>query len=442
MLRPALDDTIVAISSGWRAAPLGIVRVSGPDAFRLLSQLGIVVPESAAAARRATAFDASIALDGMRIPARILTFHAPASFTGQNVAELHIPGSLPLLRRLADYLVENGARPSLPGEFSARAYLNGKLSSAQADGVLGLIHAADGVAARQAARLARSSSRRDFEQLREELLELLARLEAGIDFVDEEDVRFITADELRSRIDGMLAQLGPLESFGRRERPHVVLAGLPNAGKSSLFNALVGRQRTIVSPIAGTTRDVISAEIEVGGCAIVLQDSAGIMAAAADLDRAANCAADAAIETADVVLWVHDASMPWTDVERGLLSAVSADRVVHVASKADLAPSALDDPQAVSTSARAGRGLDALRAQVAARARSVATAPLDSRLPLLAGGLARARALLEAGGVDISSPELIAIEIRTSLDSLAQASDPTIDDAILGSIFSKFCIGK
>lgn len=444
MQRPALDDTIVAISSGWRASPLGIVRISGPDARRLLGALDSTTARDPGAGR-AAARDSTIALDGLRLPARIVTFVAPLSFTGQDVVELYVPGSLPLLRRLADGLVARGARQALPGEFSARAYLNAKLTAVQAEGVLGLIHAADGVAARQAARLARGTRGRDLDHVREALLDLLARLEAGIDFADEEDIRFITAAEMRARIDQILRDLPQHDAFNRRERPHVVLAGLPNAGKSSLFNALVGAQRTIVSPIAGTTRDVIAAEIELDGIAIVLQDSAGIAAGSDEVDRAANCAADAAIETAELVLWVHDAAQPWSPQERRLLAAAPSGRVLHVLSKIDLAPPASSPgihAAAVPTSAKSRRGLDALRSEIASRAHAVSTAPTDSRFSVIAAGMTRARHLIGDVEMDIVHPELIAIEFRNVLEILANVREPSVDEAVLGVIFSKFCIGK
>lgn len=443
MLRPALDDTIVAISSGWRAAPLGIVRISGPDAPRLLERLLPSRRHEHLSGR--AAFDATLFFDDLRVAARVLAFRAPASFTGQDVIELYVPGSLPLLRRLADWLVAQGARPALPGEFSARAYLNGKLNSAQAAGVLGLVHAVDGVSARQAARLARSAPGRDLSALRDELLDLLARLEAGIDFVDEEDVRFITAAELRARLDSILTALPPTGAFNRRERPHVVLAGLPNAGKSSLFNALVGQQRTIVSPVAGTTRDVVAAEIEVNACAIVLQDSAGIASSAAELDQAANRAADAAVQAADLVLWLHDASQPWSGEERRLLAAAPAERIIHVGTKVDLAASA-EVPSAtaeiVRTSAKSGYGLPALRSAIASGVRKLPTAPLDSQIALMSTALMRARALLKDSKSAIPHPELVALEIRTVLESEAEKNAVGTDEAVLAAIFSKFCIGK
>jgi len=445
MQRPALDDTIVAISSGWRASPVGIIRISGPDAPRLLAALDATAarPERST---RTEARDVVIAFDGMRLPARIIAFFAPRSFTGQDVVEIYVPGSLPLLRRLADWLVEQGARQALPGEFSARAYLNSKLSAAQAEGVLGLIHAADGVTARQASRLARGTGGREIDLLREELLDLLARLEAGIDFVDEDDVRFITAAEMRERIDQILGKLPRSETFNRRERLHVVLAGLPNAGKSSLFNALVGSQRTIVSPIAGTTRDVIAAEIEVNEIGIVLQDSAGVAAAAADeLGIAANRAADTAIETAEIVLWVHDAARPWSEEELRLLAVTPTERVVHVASKIDLAsvaPVPGLDASVVATSVKSRCGLDSLRSEIASRARTLSTSPSDSRISVIAAGMGRVQDLIGWEETEISHPELVAMEIRTVLDVLSNVREPAVVEAVLGAIFSKFCIGK
>jgi tRNA modification GTPase len=453
MQLPAINDTIVAVGSAWAAAPVGVVRLSGPDCHALLGEIGVAPPPGgftpAAWSHARLALDANAS-----VPVRVLWFRAPRSYTGQHAAELHLPGSLPLLRRVCELLIAHGARRALPGEFTARAYLNGKLASTDVARVLALIHADDAQAARRAARSAGPERAAALLAVSDELLDLLALIEAGIDFADEEDVRFITAPQVAARLAALRPRLAALLHRAAPQqpaRPHVALAGLPNAGKSTLFNALLGRQRAIVSPVIGTTRDVLSAELTIGGVALILQDCAGLGHTPDELELAAHCAAEQAAAQADLVLWVHPAGAAWDEREAVACARIPASRRLLVLTKLDAASAearmdgAPEFADRVAISAETGAGLPELRAVLARHLgeRSVGADGADAAHLAAAGAaLDRAAALAGADGPALNSGELVALELRLALDGLRHAASEPLTEAVLGRIFGQFCVGK
>lgn len=454
MSTPALQDTIVAVSSGWAPASIGILRLSGPDSFTLAEHLGVAPPDHVCSARW-TAGDIRVKGAGT-VPATAYWFHGPHSYTGQNVVEIHTVGCLPLLRALSDQLLEHGARRATPGEFTARAMVNGKMAPSQVEGVLALMRAEDDAGIRQGARLARGTQRQEWTELAERTTDLLTRIEAGIDFVEEEDIRFIAPAEVAATLDSLLARVDGLAHADRAEQhagqPHVALAGLPNAGKSTLFNHLLGFARALVSPVLGTTRDVLSAEVQLGGHSVVLQDCAGLGRTIDDLELAMHLASERAAELADLVLWVHAVDVAWSNEEADLCVRVPSERRILVRTKADLVPAdtatppPIDFADCVDVSAVTGLGMDALRASLAAQ--------LDRQAPVDGGAsfharenafracLSRARTLVADEVSGLESPELIAIELREALDQLTECVDEPLDEQILQRIFAEFCVGK
>ncbi len=442
---PALNDTIVAVSTAWQAAPVGVIRLSGPDSFALAAGLGAGPPPGVAGAWTA----ARVHLDPEHtVPAVACWFRGPRSYTGDDVVELQVPGSPPLLRALLDKLVAAGARWALPGEFTARALRRGKLDARQVEGVLALLEADQAATLRQAARALCTRAADDRNAVRERLLDLLARVEAGIDFVDEEDVRFISDDDLRTGLDEVLAALTAPTAPGPRgvALPHVTLVGRPNAGKSTLFNALIGADRALVSPINGTTRDVLTAEFDCEGVRCRLQDCAGLGRSADELERAARRAAERAAAQADVVLWVHPADEAWTQEEAATAAAIAGRRGVLVLSKCDrIASRQTDRPElssaftaCVVVSALTGAGLAELRRALAAALRAGSEMPgigvdEDARRAACAA-VQRARAA--------DAPEIVALELREAVNVLATAAAAPVDEEVLGQIFARFCIGK
>ncbi len=434
------DDTIVAISSATGRAARMIVRLSGPDALAIANQLTL---------RRGRFSDLapiehlSLHVNGLTFNAFVYTFIAPRSYTGQHLIELHLPGNPLLARMTLDACQQLGARLAEPGEFTARAYFNGRLDLTEAEGVMATI-AAHGEAELSAARqlLAGELARR-LKQPMELLADTLALVEVGIDFVDE-DVTFLSQEQIADRLTQIDQQLADIQaSSGRLEKlshePRVVLVGRPNAGKSTLLNALVGHDRAVVSPIAGTTRDALTATVFLRRGSIQLTDVAGLDASptgespAQHVERQMQSQAMRAIDAADVVVWVQECGdeSPKT-VNR------SPDLVVRT--KADLQ---IAEPRdGLQVSAQTGQGMQSLREtldRIAFGAQTPgATLSLTSR-HLLAiesarDAIARARGLREA--------ETIATELRDALDSLGQILGVIAPDELLGRIFSAFCIGK
>ena len=453
MQMPAVNDTIVAVSSGWQASPIGIIRLSGTESFALLRSLGLTPP----AVDGARWTSGTLHVDTLgTLPVTAYWFRGPRSYTGQDVLELHTVGCLPVLRELSARLIELGARRALPGEFTARAYVGGRMGARQVEGVLALMHAQHEAAARQAARLTHGPAQDRAASVVERIMQLLAEIEAGIDFVDEEGIRFVTTEEVADAIDRVLTDLeGAVETGAgdaRTGKPHVAVAGLPNAGKSTLFNAMVGYERAIVSPVLGTTRDVLSADVELEGILAVVQDCAGLGGGADELELATHLAAERAAERADLVLWVHAADTAWEPREADACRRIAPQRRILAQSKIDLThdgqTSAAPVPFAdvVAVSAAADFGIEALRRTLAARLTKIGVAGDDARgrgeRRVAAEALRRARKVAVATDPALSSPELVALELRAAYAALTEGASRALDEELLGRIFSQFCVGK
>jgi tRNA modification GTPase len=488
---PALDDPIVALSTGRQPAPLAIVRLTGVGSFDLAAGLGALPPTATGGSTAMTRAVLRID-DSLRLPADLLWFRAPRSYTAQDLVELHTLGCLPAVQRLCDRLAALGARPAVPGEFTARAYLNGRLDADQVAGVLELINASDGRAARAAARSVRQSHAQQRAAIENRLLDLLARVEAGIDFVDEEDVRFITADELLRELDDILAHLDALQSDARASpssgMPHVAIAGRPNAGKSTLFNTLLRSTRAIVSPAPGTTRDVLSAQVDLDGAAFVIQDCAGLDASHDDLSTAAHSAARRCIQNADLVLWLHDAAQPWTDQERREAAKLDPARTILVFSKCDRDfPVAMEPPpNSVEHLERSTAAETGALPRMGHRPDTSRPGAIPETLPQFSGalpisalkqlgladlaGLIRSRLERHHFGPDTGSRntisgaladellhlrdlvckcfcendlyEMIAFHLRSATSIISRTQYRDMNELVLNNIFSHFCIGK
>jgi len=454
MRMPAVQDTIVAVSSGWRATPAGIVRLSGRESFELVARLG-VSPAASDPAKFPMCIDGRLQLrTGQTLPANAIWFRAPRSYTGQDVVELHTIGCLPLLRELTARLIELGARRALPGEFTTRALVTGRLDASQVEGVLSLMWSHQGAELRQAARLARGESSRLVAGIREGIVGLLARVEAGIDFAEEEDIRFITPSELARSLDDLIRQLGRVSSADadpRTGRPHVALAGLPNAGKSTLFNALVGHERALVSPVLGTTRDVLSCEVTIGDLPVVLQDCAGLGPSQGELELATHLAAEQATQQADLVLWVHAVDVTWDERETLACQRVPPDQRVLVHSKIDLRPAStpaltpIEFSDSVKTCANNGTGIELLRRAVGTRCQRLpgtVAAPHEGRYRAARAALLRARELTPTRDDESPPAELVSLELREANELLESGGSTTLDEELLDRIFTEFCVGK
>jgi len=457
-------DTIVALATARGGAARGVVRLSGPRAWQLVEQVFQPKLPDATSDCRPAAVTGSLALPPMRnrVPATLFLGRAPRSYTGQDLVEVHTLGSPPILECVIATLVARGARAALPGEFTMRAFLSGKLDLTAAEAVLGLIDATSARQAEVALRQMAGGIARPIGQLRNRLLDLLAELEAGLDFA-EEDIEFIDRAELRSSLAAARTTLGELsgQMTGRslsRDHRRVVLVGPPNAGKSSLFNALVGSDAALVSRTAGTTRDYLVGELRLSDSAVELIDTAGVESPTSEIDRKSQAARDQAALDADLLLWcvdLSDASSATIEVAPLSDSLIRDSRVFVVGTKLDLAPAAtshhsplITHSAAIAVSARTGAGLTELREAIAAWVRGgdqsestvVATTAARCRQSI-DGALAAIDAALAAAESAVSD-DLIAAELRLALDELAHVVGAVYTDDILDRIFSRFCIGK
>ncbi len=444
-------DTIAAIATAAGAGGVGVVRISGPQALAIAESICTksLTPRHAHYARfhdeRGETLDDGIAL----------YFKAPASYTGEDVVELQAHGSPAVLRQLLDRCCALGARMARPGEFSERAFLNGKLDLAQAEAVADLIAAGDARAARAARRSLDGVFSRRVDALADALLRLRIHVEAAIDFVDE-PLDTLGGEALRRGLAQAAADLDALLREAERGRKlrdglHAVIVGPPNAGKSSLLNALAGSERAIVSDIAGTTRDLLRETVRVDGVELTLVDTAGLRPGGDTIEREGMRRAESELTRADLAIVVLDARE--LAAGRAAVAEAIADvpQRLWVLNKTDLlAGLPVDPPQpendVVRVSARTGAGLDTLHARLRALAAGdgdgtegafSARARQVDALRRAAQELAAARHQLDGDML-----ELTAESLRAGHDALGEITGRLAPDDLLGHIFSSFCIGK
>ncbi len=440
-------DTITALSTAPGPAARAIVRLSGPDSWSLAQSLcpaAKLIPSHATSTRAI--------FQNLSIPTTLYPFRAPRSYTGEDLIEFHLPGNSLLVRYLVDHLVARGARPADAGEFTARAYFNGRLDLSEAEGVAAAISAQNDAELKAARQLLAGELARRLKPAMELIAQTLALVEVGIDFV-EEDVTFLSPAEIARRLTDVRALLDDLVANSARfqtltHEPRVVLLGRPNAGKSTLLNALAGRQRAVVSSVAGTTRDALSADVPLARGIIRLIDVAGLDAADAaggareivgvssqqDIEGQMRDRALRELEAADFVLLIHDASTSAPP----LVPPRNPDLLVLT--KSDLATSSI--PGAISVSAHTGHHLGLLRDHLDRLA--FGTSPAGASLTLNDRHLQAIQesldALARAAATD--RPELLALDLRDALDALGRVLGSVSPDELLGRIFAAFCIGK
>jgi tRNA modification GTPase len=460
------QDTIVAIASAAGPAARGTVRVAGPAAILCVSQLWRSANrESPAELKRSTMLTGSLDLSAPLglVPCHLYCCPNERSYARQPTVEIHTVGSPPVLQGVLSAICRAGARAAGPGEFTLRAFLAGRLDLTQAEAVLGVIDATDRRELDVALGQLAGGLAAPLTALRHNMLELLAHLEAGLDFV-EEDIEFISAAELRSQLSAAAAQVADIEQRATtrtvtREAVRATLVGSPNVGKSRLFNALLARSASIVSPTPGATRDYVVGELTLEGACIELVDTAG----ATQLDTMSHDCAQPIVETAAqaataeqrslarIEMLCLDATRTPNDWERAALAAqpTVATRVI-VITKID-GPRRLEAiAGAVETSSATGAGLDALRARLRAAALADQTASADN--PLVAATAARCRESLRGAAAALSratdlvggpsAEELIAAEVRVALDEIGQVTGAVYTEDVLDRVFSRFCIGK
>ncbi|MDT8437845.1 MAG: tRNA uridine-5-carboxymethylaminomethyl(34) synthesis GTPase MnmE [Wenzhouxiangellaceae bacterium] len=436
-----MNDTICAIATPPGRGGVGIVRISGPAVADIANALTARLPEP----RRARLVTVKDATGEVLDEGLALYFPAPASFTGEDVLELQLHGAPVVLEQVLAAAVAAGARRAAPGEFSQRAFVNGKLDLAQAEAIADLIDAATTQAARAARRSLEGELSRKVEALAQEITNLRIFVEAALDFPDEE-IDFLSDGDVGGRIAALIADTEALADQARAgqlltEGLRVAIVGKPNAGKSSLFNALVRRDAAIVTEVPGTTRDVLRESLSLGGMPVLLADTAGLRETDDVVEREGVRRTHAELEQADLVLWVVDA----TDAEPGPAPNVPVP-CIRINNKSDLPDARRSDDDTIAVSALTGLGLDALDQSVArhcgllereasafsARARHV------EQIAQTLSFLQRAAEVLATG----EPAELIAEELHQAADALGEITGRLHSDDLLGLIFSSFCIGK
>ena len=434
-------DTICAQASGAGRAAIAVIRISGPATGEILRALCGLPAARHASLRTIRDPRTETLLDrGL-----VLWFPAPASFTGEDMAELHVHGGRAVVSNVLDAALSiDDVRLAEPGEFAARAFENGKIDLTEVEGLADLINAETDAQARQALAQAGGSLRRLYESWRGQLLRAQALAEAGLDFADEADVAANVTTNVGAIVAELILQISNHLADRRGERLRdgfrVVIVGAPNAGKSSLLNALARRDVAIVSEEAGTTRDIIEVHLDLDGLPVILTDTAGLREAGGKVEVEGIRRALSRVEAADLVVWLIDAKKPVSAPPEPL--ARGRVPFLAVRNKIDLAP--VGAAEGISLSAKTGEGIDTLVAELKARARDALVAGAESP----AVTRARHRAELEGALAALERsrtagpPELKAEELRIAARHLGRLTGNIDVEEVLGAIFSEFCIGK
>ncbi|WP_218025669.1 tRNA uridine-5-carboxymethylaminomethyl(34) synthesis GTPase MnmE [Capsulimonas corticalis] len=455
-MTPSLDDTICSLATPPGVGGIGVIRISGPAAFAVadaVTRRPRSVPSASFAGHTLHRADV-LAQDGSVIDDVLLAiFHAPRSYTGENVVEVSAHGGPVPLRRILSRLLTHGARLAQPGEFTQRAFLNGKMDLAQAEAV------GDIIAARtdEALALARSqqSGRLSSEvaEIRHVILGVMARIEASIDF--PEDVGELDTDLCEREIQDAQARIARLLATADRgilvrEGLKMVLAGRPNVGKSSLLNALLRVSRAIVTPIPGTTRDTLEESVNIRGIPVRAVDTAGVRDTDDLVEKLGVERSMESLRGADLVLLILDAAVGETDEDRALRAQLGSTPHVIVWNKCDLQTPENAGPDDARVSASTGEGIEALEETIAHRALSGGVIDTGSAGAVISHS--RHRHALEAAQARLDDAlatlrghmpaDFISIDVRGALLSLGEVTGETATEDIIHEIFSRFCIGK
>ncbi len=471
-----MEDTICAIATPWGEGGIGIIRVSGEKAIdiasgvirltsgRALSEVsshtlhhadivGLLADSSRTSEQVSTSIDEALAV----------VMRAPRSYTAEDVVEIHCHGGPFVLQSLCEALLAKGARLAQPGEFTKRAFLNGKLDLTQAEAVLDTIRAKTAASLRLAQEQLRGSLSKEVDRIRQRLIHLLAHVEASIDFT-EEGITFIQEQDLVRGVECTIEALSRLAATyqeGRvlREGVTAAIVGRPNVGKSSLLNALLRTDRAIVSPIPGTTRDVVEETLNIRGVPVRLLDTAGLRDTADVVEQEGVRRSRAAMEQADLLLVLLDGSVPLTPEERRLVLPDREKKFVLVINKTDLprelAPGDLQDLEravaadaTVWISAKTRVGLDDLRDAIRNVTLGLEFEPGETAVVTALRhrtALVKAIEALQRSSESIKgmlSAEFVAVDLRGALDALGDITGATTTDDVLDCVFSQFCIGK
>lgn len=455
------QDTIAAVATPVGEGAVAIVRVSGPDAERLATSVFVRAGSKNGELASHHLYHGKIHDPRSKAfldEVLIAVMRKPHSYTGEDVVEVHCHGGVFVVRRVLELILSQGARHAEPGEFTKRAFLNGRIDLAQAEAVLDLIRARTDRGVELAIHQASGELSQWVHELREDLLDILAQVEAAIDF-PEEDIELLKRPELIGKISSLSSKIRELIAtydWGRllRDGARVCICGRPNVGKSSLLNALLGEQRVIVTPVPGTTRDVIEESINLNGLAVVLWDTAGIRVAEDDVEKLGVELSMRYVDRADAAVVVLDGSAEMTDDDRQCLRSTESKKRLVVINKSDL-PQVLDvgehdrriaDVGVIRVSAMTGKGLKDLRNSLRDLLLDTAVAPpvvltnLRHHAALIAGDQALSEAVNSVESGDAA--EFVAVSLQAARERLEEITGKITNDDILEQVFRQFCIGK
>ncbi|SDF54216.1 tRNA uridine-5-carboxymethylaminomethyl(34) synthesis GTPase MnmE [Sporolituus thermophilus] len=458
------EDTISAVATAVGEGGIGIIRLSGPQALKVADALfrGVRGRRASDVASHTVAYGRIVdpATETVVDEVLLLVMRAPRSYTREDVVEIHCHGGPAPLRKILDLTLAHGARLAEPGEFTKRAFLNGRLDLAQAEAVIDIIRAKTDASLRMAVNHLAGGLSAQIRTLRDDILAMIAHLEAAIDF-PEEDIEELAAEQAAAGINGLLAAIDKLlatAQTGRilREGLETVIIGKPNVGKSSLLNALLREKRAIVTDIPGTTRDIIEEYVNIRGVPLKIVDTAGIRETTDLVEKIGVERAQEIMRRADLVLLVLDASAPLSAEDRQVLDMLQQQQVIVLINKTDLPVRLeLDEVTARMAGRRVlrisvleGTGLDELEQAIVDMVYAGKAAPSDSAFVSNvrhAAALRQARQHLADALATTSAgmpPDFVVIDLRAAWEKLGEITGETVGDDIIDQIFARFCIGK
>ena len=455
------EDTIAAVATPVGEGGVAMVRVSGPDAERIAAEVFARSQGRNGKLRSNTLYHGTIRdpkTDNVLDEVMLAVMRKPRSYTGEDVVEIHCHGGVFLVRQILGLILSQGARHAEPGEFTKRAFLNGRIDLAQAEAVLDLIHARTDKAVQLAHNQAEGGLSKWVRELREDLLEILVQVEAAIDF-PEEEIELLQRPELIQKVGALQSKISEIidtYEWGKlfREGARVCICGRPNVGKSSLLNALLGEERVIVTPVPGTTRDVIEESINLKGLPVVLWDTAGIRETSNEIEKIGVALSRQHLEKADAVLVVLDGSEYLTDEDRALLKLSAGKKSIIVVNKNDLS-------QRLDLDEVATLGTEAQVAAVSAKTQTGLAELSNSLRELLLGSpsepaivltnlrhksaLVRSKESLCRSVMTLKQcrpPDFVAVDLNEAREALEEVTGLINNGDILERVFSNFCIGK
>ena len=440
-----ITDTISAIATPIGNGGVSIIRISGDKAFQIIDKLFSVKNLTAGRIYHGNILENGNKTDDVIV----LPFKAPNSYTGEDVIEIQCHGGMHITNKILDLTYKTGARPAQKGEYTKRAFLNGKMDLSQAEAVLDLIQAPTQKFAVSSAKNLFGKLSLEIKNIRHEIMELLSKIIAGIDF--PEDVKEPEYDYIEKTIENIIEKINYILSFSKssniyRQGIKIVLAGRPNAGKSSLFNALLNLERAIVTEIAGTTRDIIQETIDIEGIPATLIDTAGIRNDE-NLNKVEAIGIDFSkkyLTDADIILFLYDLNEGFTKEDREILDSCEGKNYIKIATKSDLTTN--KDNDAICISLKTGDNLDVLKNKI----KSLVTEQNLTEVEFITNKrqqncLEQTKNSLINALIAVQRKEiqdLISIDIKSALMYISEVSGETVTDDILNNIFDNFCIGK